>query len=256
MITLDRIVVVEGKYDRIKLSGILDATVVQTDGFGIFKNEELKKTLRVLAKKRGLVILTDSDSAGFAIRNHIINLVGAENVVNAYIPDITGKEKRKAHPSAEGTLGVEGVGEETILAALERAGVTASRTQRKKYLTKTDFYLLGLSGGENQKVSTARLFARDFEVAVLDEPSSALDPVAESEMYDSLARMTEGKTVIYISHRLSSATLADRIIVLDGGRIIESGTHGELMALGGKYSEMFSLQASNYSSEEAENDEN
>lgn len=114
----------------------------------------------------------------------------------------------------------------------------------------------GLSGGENQKVSTARLFARDFEVAVLDEPSSALDPVAESEMYDSLARVTEGKTVIYISHRLSSATLADRIIVLDGGRIIESGTHGELMALGGKYSEMFSLQASNYSSEEAENDEN
>lgn len=114
----------------------------------------------------------------------------------------------------------------------------------------------GLSGGENQKVSTARLFARDFEVAVLDEPSSALDPVAESEMYDSLARVTEGKTVIYISHRLSSATLADRIIVLDGGRIIESGTHGELMTLGGKYSEMFSLQASNYSSEEAENDEN
>ena len=114
----------------------------------------------------------------------------------------------------------------------------------------------GLSGGENQKVSTARLFARDFEVAVLDEPSSALDPVAESEMYDSLARVTDGKTVIYISHRLSSATLADRIIVLDGGRIIESGTHGELMALGGKYSEMFSLQASNYSSEEAENDEN
>ena len=114
----------------------------------------------------------------------------------------------------------------------------------------------GLSGGENQKVSTARLFARDFEVAVLDEPSSALDPVAESEMYDSLARVTEGKTVIYISHRLSSATLADRIIVLDGGRIIESGTHGELMALGGKYSEMFSLQASNYNSEEAENDEN
>lgn len=114
----------------------------------------------------------------------------------------------------------------------------------------------GLSGGENQKVSTARLFARDFEVAVLDEPSSALDPVAESEMYDSLARVTEGKTVIYISHRLSSATLADMIIVLDGGRIIESGTHGELMALGGKYSEMFSLQASNYSNEEAENDEN
>lgn len=112
----------------------------------------------------------------------------------------------------------------------------------------------GLSGGENQKVSTARLFARDFEVAVLDEPSSALDPIAESEMYDSLNRVTEGKTVVYISHRLSSATLADRIIVLDKGQIIESGTHGELMSLGGKYTDMFTLQASNYSKEGSSNE--
>ncbi len=149
MITVDRIVVVEGKYDRIKLAGILDATVICTDGFGIFKNEELKKTLRALAEKRGLLILTDSDSAGFTIRNYIVNLVGAKNVVNAYVPDIKGKEKRKAHASAEGTLGVEGVDESVILSALEKAGVTASRTERKKYLTKTDFYLLGLSGGEN-----------------------------------------------------------------------------------------------------------
>ena len=145
MITVDRIVVVEGKYDRIKLAGILDATVICTDGFGIFKNEELKKTLRALAEKRGLLILTDSDSAGFTIRNYIVNLVGAKNVVNAYVPDIKGKEKRKAHASAEGTLGVEGVDESVILSALEKAGVTASRTERKKYLTKTDFYLLGLS---------------------------------------------------------------------------------------------------------------
>ena len=149
MITVDRIVVVEGKYDRIKLAGILDATVICTDGFGIFKNEELKKTLRTLAEKRGLLILTDSDGAGFAIRNFIVNLVGAQNVVNAYIPDIRGKEKRKAHASAEGTLGVEGVDETVILSALEKSGVTASKARRKKYLTKTDFYLLGLSGGEN-----------------------------------------------------------------------------------------------------------
>lgn len=149
MITVDRIVVVEGKYDRIKLAGILDATVICTDGFGIFKNEELKKTLRTLAEKRGLLILTDSDGAGFAIRNYIVNLVGAQNVVNAYIPDIRGKEKRKTHASAEGTLGVEGVDETVILSALEKAGVTASKARRKKYLTKTDFYLLGLSGGEN-----------------------------------------------------------------------------------------------------------
>lgn len=107
----------------------------------------------------------------------------------------------------------------------------------------------GLSGGENQKVSTARLFARDFDVAILDEPSSALDPIAESEMYDNLTRVTENKTVVYISHRLSSAALADRIIVLDKGGIIESGSHSELMALNGKYTEMFSLQASNYNKE-------
>ena len=107
----------------------------------------------------------------------------------------------------------------------------------------------GLSGGENQKVSTARLFARDFDVAILDEPSSALDPIAESEMYDNLTRVTENKTVVYISHRLSSAALADRIIVLDKGSIIESGSHSELMALNGKYTQMFSLQASNYNKE-------
>ncbi len=111
----------------------------------------------------------------------------------------------------------------------------------------------GLSGGENQKVSTARLFARDFCIAILDEPSSALDPVAESEMYDNLDRVTKNKTVVYISHRLSSATFADKIIVLDGGKIIESGTHNELMKLGGKYTEMFSLQASNYNQKEDEN---
>ena len=112
----------------------------------------------------------------------------------------------------------------------------------------------GLSGGENQKVSTARLFARDFDVAVLDEPSSALDPIAESEMYDNLNRVTKDKTVVYISHRLSSAAMADRIIVLDNGNIIESGTHTDLMANGGMYSEMFTLQASNYNKEAIENE--
>lgn len=108
----------------------------------------------------------------------------------------------------------------------------------------------GLSGGENQKVSAARLFARDFDVAILDEPSSALDPVAESKMYENLQRVTGGKTVVYISHRLSSASTASRIIVLKEGGIIESGTHGELMAAGGEYTKMFSLQASNYKRKE------
>lgn len=104
----------------------------------------------------------------------------------------------------------------------------------------------GLSGGENQKVSTARLFASDYEIAILDEPSSALDPVAEYEMYENLIAATKGKTVIYISHRLSSAALSDRVLVIGDGKIIESGTHEELMESKGKYCEMFTLQASAY----------
>ena len=107
----------------------------------------------------------------------------------------------------------------------------------------------GLSGGENQKVSAARLFARDFEVAILDEPSSALDPIAEYKMYENLIDVTKDKTVIYISHRLSSAVLSDRIIVLGNGTILESGSHTELMAQDGEYSKMFTLQASSYKGE-------
>lgn len=110
----------------------------------------------------------------------------------------------------------------------------------------------GLSGGENQKVSTARLFAKDFSVAILDEPSSALDPIAEYKMYENLIKITENKTVIYISHRLSSAVLSDRIIVLGGGTVLESGTHSALMAQNGEYAKMFALQASSYKGEEVE----
>lgn len=110
-----------------------------------------------------------------------------------------------------------------------------------------------LSGGEAQKVTIARIFAKDFEVAVLDEPSSALDPVAESKMYDSLMEGTKNKTVFYISHRLSSATRSDKVLVFSHGELIEYGTHDELMSLGGEYCEMFTLQASGYREEEVEN---
>ncbi len=105
---------------------------------------------------------------------------------------------------------------------------------------------IGLSGGENQKVSVARLFAKDFQFAVLDEPSSALDPIAEYKMYESHIDVTKGKTVLYISHRLSSAVLSQKIIVIGNGAVLETGSHDELMASGGKYCEMFTLQASSY----------
>ncbi len=114
---------------------------------------------------------------------------------------------------------------------------------------------IGLSGGENQKVSAARLFAKDFQFAVLDEPSSALDPIAEYKMYEELVRATENKAVLYISHRLSSAVLADRIIVIEEGRILQQGSHKELMNSEGKYKEMFTLQASSYN-RESEGDSN
>ena len=111
-----------------------------------------------------------------------------------------------------------------------------------------------LSGGESQKVTIARMFAKSFDVAILDEPSSALDPIAESKMYDSLMEGTKGKTVFYISHRLSSATRSDRILVFSKGKLTESGTHNELMDLGGEYCEMFTLQASGYKEEVSENE--
>ena len=111
----------------------------------------------------------------------------------------------------------------------------------------------GLSGGEAQKTTVARLFARQFDIAILDEPSSALDPIAEYKMYENLIDITKNKTVIYISHRLSSAVLSDNIIVLDKGVVAECGTHNELMQSGGEYSVMFTLQASRYTGEEVEN---
>ena len=113
----------------------------------------------------------------------------------------------------------------------------------------------GLSGGENQKVSAARLFAKDFQFAVLDEPSSALDPIAEYKMYENLIKVTKDKTVLYISHRLSSAVLSDRIIVIGEGRVLEEGSHDELMKNDGIYKEMFTLQASSYKREK-EGEEN
>ncbi len=115
---------------------------------------------------------------------------------------------------------------------------------------------VGFSGGENQKISTARLFAKDFDIAVLDEPSSALDPIAEYKMYENLIGATKDKTVIYISHRLSSAVLSDYIFVLGGGTVLESGNHTQLMQQKGEYSKMFSMQASSYKVYEEEENEN
>ena len=158
MIKIDRVIIVEGKYDRIKLSRFIDAPIITTDGFGIFKDKERQKMLHRLAETKGLVVLTDSDSAGFLIRSFIGGSIDKKYIVNAYIPDIKGKEKRKTQPSKEGTLGVEGMTEDVILRALEKAGVLCEKSgQKTEEITKTDLYEFGLSGKKDSSEKRARL---------------------------------------------------------------------------------------------------
>ena len=153
MIKLKEAVVVEGKYDKIKLSSLLDATIIETDGFKIFSNPEKIEFLRLLAKKCGIIIMTDSDSAGFKIRNYLKNKITEGKITNVYIPDIIGKEKRKTHASKEGFLGVEGVSQNVIITALSNAGVEGFCEAREKNepITKYDLYVLGLCGKKDSK---------------------------------------------------------------------------------------------------------
>lgn len=162
MIKVDEVIVVEGEYDRKTLENIVDATIVATDGFRIFKNPEMMEMLGRLAEKRGIVILTDSDRAGFLIRNRILSCVDKRYVKNAYIPDIPGKEKRKAKPSKEGFLGVEGMDPETICRALRQAGVTAGEGPETcgRKITKSDLYEDGLFGTENSTEKRMRLIKK------------------------------------------------------------------------------------------------
>ena len=158
MIKIRQAVVVEGKYDKIKLSGIIDAPIIQTDGCGIFKDKELQKMIRTLAERQGIIVLTDSDSAGFKIRSFIGSTVDNGKIINAYIPDIFGKERRKTEPSKEGKLGVEGVSEQVIMQALANAGVLCERTEEpERPITKLDLYELGFTGGENSSEKRAAL---------------------------------------------------------------------------------------------------
>ena len=151
MIRLQQAVIVEGKYDKIKLSNLLDALILTTDGFGIFKDKEKLAFLRRLAETQGLIVLTDSDSAGFLIRNFLRSSIPSTQVTHVYIPDLYGKEKRKKTPGAEGKLGVEGVSEQVLLDAFRQAGVTASSADRPKNepLTTADLFERGLSGTPN-----------------------------------------------------------------------------------------------------------
>ncbi len=156
-------VIVEGKYDRLRLQELIDGTIIETGGFGIFRNKEQLEMLRALAGKTGLIILTDSDRAGFKIRSYIRSAIpDPKGIINVYIPDIYGKERRKAAPSKEGKLGVEGISVDTLRECFEKAGVLSgvSPAENADPITKADLFMLGLSGTEDASIRRAELLRR------------------------------------------------------------------------------------------------
>lgn len=154
MLRVREVIVVEGRYDKNTLLQAVSADVIETEGFGIFKNAEKRRYLGLLAEKRGLIVMTDPDGAGFVIRNFLKGCVDPKYVKNAYVPDIFGKERRKKAPSKEGKLGVEGMEREILIESLRRAGATFEGEEsmaRTGGITKADLYALGLSGGEGSR---------------------------------------------------------------------------------------------------------
>lgn len=162
MIKIKEAIVVEGRYDKNTLSQIVDATIFETNGFGIFKDVQRMNLLRRVAEKHGLIVFTDSDGAGFVIRNRIKSCIPAQYLKHAYIPDIFGKERRKAAPGKEGKLGVEGMTKEVLLDALRRCGATAEGESAvtSERITKQDLMELGLSGGKDASAKRLALLKK------------------------------------------------------------------------------------------------
>ena len=159
------VIVVEGRYDKNALSQVVDATVITLGGFSVFNDKEKLAFLRRLAEKQGLIVLTDSDGAGFVIRNYLKGTLPRDLVKQAYIPDIYGKERRKRAPGKEGKLGVEGMKPDVLLSALERAGATfldgeAGETQKRDPITKADLFILGLTGGRDSSAKRQALLRK------------------------------------------------------------------------------------------------
>ena len=171
MFRIQEAIVVEGRYDKNTLSQLVNTVILETAGFGVFQNAELVALLRRLARTRGLIVLTDSDGAGFLIRGHLKSALPAQGVKHAYIPDVPGKERRKRAPGKEGKLGVEGMPPEVLLEALRRAGAQAEDSpEPPDPITKTDLYLAGLSGGAD---SAARRRALQQELGLPEHLGSA-----------------------------------------------------------------------------------
>lgn len=191
MIKIKEAIICEGKYDKIRLSGIFDTVIITTDGFRIFKDPEKKALIRLLAERQGLVLLTDSDGAGQMIRKYLEKLVPKDRIKNLYLPEIRGKEKRKTTPSAAGLLGVEGTDNEIILEAAKRAGILSEITEApKRKISKTDLFNLGLSGGEGSQEKRKNLLSY-LKLPTVLTANSLLDVLNSLYSYDEFVSEVE-----------------------------------------------------------------
>lgn len=186
-------IIVEGNYDKIKLSGFIDGVIITTHGFAVYTNEEFTETIRKMAETVGIVILTDSDSAGIRIRNFVKQKAAGGIVKHAYVPDIAGVERRKRKASAEGLLGVEGMSEEIIMNALREAGCTiddVSEVTMSGDITKADLYMLGLSGGKKSQEMRQKL-SHELGVPAKLSANMLLDVVNKLVTYDELVKIVQ-----------------------------------------------------------------
>lgn len=181
-------VIVEGKYDKITLENVIDTLIIPTNGFAIFKNKEKCDLIRRLAQKTGIIIMTDSDFAGAQIRTHIKNITGGANIINVYIPQLKGKEKRKTTFSKQGFLGVEGMSGEVILEALEKSGVFSRTVEKGRKITKTDMFVLGLSGGSDSG-KKRQDFLKFCDLPQDLSPNAMLDIINTIYSYDDFLKV-------------------------------------------------------------------
>lgn len=197
MIKIDKVIIVEGRYDKNKLSSMIDGIIIETEGFGIFKDKDKQKLIRKLAETKGIAILTDSDSAGFVIRNFITSIVPKEYITNVYIPDIYGKEKRKDSPSKEGKLGVEGVSAEILKEAFKKAGigVSQSETNERKKITLNDFFDDGLTGDTQSKRKRTDLLKK-LDLPERMSTKAMLDILNTFITYDEYKKLVESEEII------------------------------------------------------------
>lgn len=197
MIKIDKVIIVEGRYDKIKLSSMINGIIIETEGFGIFKDKDKQKLIRKLAETKGIAILTDSDSAGFVIRNFITSIVPKEYITNVYIPDIYGKEKRKDSPSKEGKLGVEGVSAEILKEAFKKAGigVSQSETNERKKITLNDFFDDGLTGDTQSKRKRTDLLKK-LDLPERMSTRAMLDILNTFITYDEYKKLVESEEII------------------------------------------------------------